>query len=272
MKILLLEDELPMAAHLRKGLLENGFAVDVASRNTALAMASRSNYDLLILDATAGSPNISELRNTAGTARVLLLAEHNTVPGDGSYPPVPFLIKPFPFSEFLAEVRRLLLWCGGSPMIGRIADLELDLERHRVIRGGRRLDLTPKEFLLLSLLMRNSGKVLSRTFIADQVWDTNFQSHTNFVDVHIRRLRSKADDPFPNKLIHTVRGAGYVLEDRRIARMGPETFRPCARTAPTAEPERPGVVYGTRNTPGGWNPAFITETRRARRTRGENRI
>jgi two-component system copper resistance phosphate regulon response regulator CusR len=95
-----------------------------------------------------------------------------------------------------------------------VAGLELDLVRHRAMRDGRRLDLTPKEFLLLSLLMRKTGEVLSRAVIADQVWEINFDSNTNFVDVHIRRLRSKVDDPFPVKLIHTVRGMGYVLEER----------------------------------------------------------
>jgi two-component system copper resistance phosphate regulon response regulator CusR len=96
----------------------------------------------------------------------------------------------------------------------RVADLELDLVRHRASRDSKRLDLTPKEFLLLSLLMRKAGEVLSRAYIADQVWDINFESNTNFVDVHIRRLRSKVDDPFPDRLIHTVRGMGYLLEAR----------------------------------------------------------
>jgi two-component system copper resistance phosphate regulon response regulator CusR len=99
-------------------------------------------------------------------------------------------------------------------MVLEIGGLELDLIRHRAERDGKRLELTPKEFLLLSLLMRKSGEVLSRTYIADQVWEINFESNTNFVDVHIRRLRSKVDDPFPRKLIHTVRGSGYVLEER----------------------------------------------------------
>jgi two-component system copper resistance phosphate regulon response regulator CusR len=96
----------------------------------------------------------------------------------------------------------------------RVGGLELDLVRHRASRDGRRLDLTPKEFLLLSFLMRKTGEVLSRTYLADQVWEINFDSNTNFVDVHIRRLRSKVDDPFPVKLIHTVRGLGYVVEER----------------------------------------------------------
>jgi two-component system, OmpR family, copper resistance phosphate regulon response regulator CusR len=218
MKILLVEDEIHTAAHLRRGLLENGFAVDVASRSGAFAMASRSQYDLLILDVKSGSAQISNFRSI-GPAPVLLLADPNALqPDGGPHPAGNYLRKPFGFSEFLAQVRRLLPWAdAANPLVGRIADLELDLERHRTTRAGRRLDLTPKEFLLLCLLVRNAGKVLSRSFIADQVWDINFESHTNFVDVHIRRLRSKVDDPFPNKLIHTVRGAGYVLEDRMPA-------------------------------------------------------
>jgi two-component system copper resistance phosphate regulon response regulator CusR len=218
MKILLVEDEIQTASHLRKGLLENGFAVDVASKSVALTMASRAHYDLLILDARPGSPHISDLRATGRQSRVLLLADRNGVQSHGgAHPADSCLLKPFAFADFLSQVRRLLPWgAGANPMVGCIADLELDLERHRATRAGCRLDVTPKEFLLLSLLMRNAGKVLSRAYIADQVWDINFDSHTNFVDVHIRRLRSKMDDPFSNKLIHTVRGAGYVLEDRRL--------------------------------------------------------
>jgi len=222
MKILLVEDEIQTAAHLRRGLLESGFAVDVASKSGAFAMARRAQYDLLILDARPGSPHASNLRTMGGPAPVLLLADANAFqPDAGQHATDQCLRKPFGFSELLTQVRRLLPWAGvGNPFVARIADLELDLERHRTTRAERRIDLTPKEFLLLCLLVRNAGKVLSRSLIADQVWDINFDSHTNFVDVHIRRLRSKVDDPFPDKLIHTVRGAGYVLEDRRDAACG----------------------------------------------------
>lgn len=222
MKILLVEDEIQTAAHLRKGLMQNGFAVDVASRCAMPAVAGRGAYDLVILDTRSGLPPNSDGPSTVAAAPVLLLADRQPLPSSGFSPQGSYLVKPFTFSEFLSEVRRLLPGnATGSALISRIADLELDLERHRATRAGYRLDLTPKEFLLLSLLMRNSGTVLSRTVIADQVWDINFESHTNFVDVHIRRLRSKADDPFPNKLIHTVRGSGYVLEDRRAAPFDP---------------------------------------------------
>ena len=217
MRILLVEDESQTAAYLRKGLVENGFAVDVASKTAAAAaLASRAQYDLCVLDARMGSPAVPELLRGGRKAPVLLLADRDMAPAaDDFHAADDCLLKPFAFSEFLTHVRRMLPWNADSnSLIGRIADLELDFIRHRATRAGRRLDLTPKEFLLLSLLMRRAGEVLSRTYIADQVWDINFESHTNFVDVHIRRLRSKVDDPFPRKLIHTVRGMGYVLEER----------------------------------------------------------
>ena len=121
--------------------------------------------------------------------------------------------KPFAFSELLARVQSRLRRSQVRPQnVVRLADLEIDLLRQRATRSGQRLDLTMKEFLLLSLLARRAGEVLSRTVIAEAVWDMNFDSETNVVDVSVRRLRSKVDDPFPSKLIHTVRGSGYVLE------------------------------------------------------------
>src|SRR5262249_4682561 len=126
-----------------------------------------------------------------------------------------YLVKPFAFSELLARVRSLLRrGPGRQPETIRVADLEVDVVRHRASRAGQRLHLTPQEFALLSLLARRAGEVLSRALIAEQVWDVNFDSDTNVVDVHVRRLRAKADDPFGRKLIHTVRGVGYVLEER----------------------------------------------------------
>jgi two-component system, OmpR family, copper resistance phosphate regulon response regulator CusR len=124
-----------------------------------------------------------------------------------------YMVTPFAFSELLARVRSLLR--RAAPRTSEtisLADLEIDLLRHRAMRGGQRLELTAKEFLLLTLLARRAGEVLSRTLIAEMVWDMNFDSDTNVVDVNVRRLRSKVDDPFPVKLIHTVRGAGYVLD------------------------------------------------------------
>lgn len=217
MRILLVEEEVKTAHYLRKGLVENGFAVDVERPSAErINTPNRTGYDLLVCDVLPGWPRLSEFRRDGQPAPVLFLADRNAMPLRTAMESAEnYLVKPFAFSDFLARVRGLLRWGPDfSQMILRIADLELDLVRRRAARGGQRLDLTPKEFLLLSLLMRKTGEVLSRTFIADQVWEINFESNTNFVDVHIRRLRSKVDDPFPKKLIHTVRGAGYVLESR----------------------------------------------------------
>ena len=202
MRILLVEPENNAAAHLRKGLTESGFAVDVARHtNDALELAGQISYDLLVYDSATRPPGVPLFRSAAQQMPVLFLS-----PRDG---------KPVGFSELLTSVRSMLHWGPGAvDEVLEIADLRIDLVRHRATRGDVRLDLTPKECLLLSLLMRKAGEVLSRALIADQVWDINFESNTNFVDVHIRRLRSKVDDPFPKKLIHTVRGTGYVLENR----------------------------------------------------------
>ena len=214
MRILLVEHEIHTAQYLRKGLVENGFAVDVMGVDAAGPGARRTEYDLLVCDMGPGKARLSGIHREGEP--VLFLADRNTVPErPAGTIGQDYLLKPFSFSDFLARVRGLLRsGADRYPMTLGIADLELDLVRHRAFRNEKRLDLTPKEFLLLSLLMRKAGEVLSRTFIADQVWEINFESNTNFVDVHIRRLRSKVDDPFPKKLIHTVRGMGYVLEDR----------------------------------------------------------
>jgi len=217
MRILLVEEEFRTAQYLRKGLVENGFAVDVMRLDSAATNTPhRTEYDLLICDVAPDWARFSELRRVGRQAPVLFLAGRNpmTPQGDGRAAEN-CLVKPFAFSDLLARVLGLVRpGTDGGQMTLSLGGLELDLVRHRASRDGRRLDLTPKEFLLLSLLMRKAGQVLSRTFIADQVWEINFDSNTNFVDVHIRRLRSKVDDPFPKKLIHTVRGAGYVLEER----------------------------------------------------------
>ena len=223
MKVLVVEDERKAAAYLRKGLAENGFVVDVAHDGAeGLHRARSGDYDLVVLDVMLpgrdGWSVLAELRQAGKGTLVLFLTARDAVQdrvkglelGADDY-----LVKPFAFSELLARVRSLLRRSGPrQPDVLRIADLEIDLARHRASRGGLRLDLTPKEFLLLSLLAQRTGEVLSRTFIAEQVWDMNFESDTNVVDVHVRRLRAKADEPFAAKLIHTVRGAGYVLEAR----------------------------------------------------------
>jgi len=222
MRILVVEDEVKTAAYLRKGLAESGFVVDVARSGTDGAhLAATQDYDLILLDVmlpgTDGWSILQSLRREKQTP-VLFLTAKGTVDdrvkglelGADDY-----LVKPFAFSELLARVRSILR--RGTPRqsdVLRVADLEVDLPRHKVTRGNERIDLTAKEFTLLLFLMRRSGEVLSRTLIAEQVWDMNFDSDTNVVDVAVRRLRAKVDDPFKLKLIHNVRGVGYVLEER----------------------------------------------------------
>jgi two-component system copper resistance phosphate regulon response regulator CusR len=221
MKLLIVEDERKTASYLRRGLTEAGFAVDVADQGEdGLWRARSGGYDLIILDVMLpgrdGWSILAEIRREGKDTPVLFLTARDAVEdrvkglelGADDY-----LLKPFAFSELLARIRSILRrGQARMPETIRIADLELDLVGHKASRAGRRLDLTPKEFALLSLLARREGEVLSRTLIAEQVWDMNFESDTNVVDVHIRRLRSKLDDPFECKLIRTVRGVGYVLE------------------------------------------------------------
>ncbi len=223
MRILVVEDEQKAAAYLRKGLSENGFVVDVAGTGEeGLHLAFSVDYDLIVLDVMLPEGNgwsvISGMRAKGRQTPVLFLTARDSVPdrvrglelGADDY-----LVKPFAFSELLARIRSILRrGPARQPEVLRAADLEIDLLRHKARRGGKELDLTPKEFALLSLLVRRAGEVLSRSLIAEQVWDINFESDTNVVDVAIRRLRSKADDPFGEKLVHTVRGVGYVFEER----------------------------------------------------------
>ncbi len=224
MKLLIIEDEKKTASYLKKGLGENGFAVDVSSSgHEGVYLAGTGAYDLVVLDVMLpgldGWSVMRNLRESGKQTPVIFLTARDSVLdrvkglGLGADD---YLVKPFAFSELLARIQTILRRSAirQSDKLA-IADLEIDIVSRKVTRGGRRLDLTPKEFLLLSLLSRRAGEVLGRILIAEQVWDMNFDSDTNVVDVHVRRLRSKMDDPFENKLLHTVRGVGYVLEDRR---------------------------------------------------------
>ncbi len=225
MRILVVEDERKLARYLQQGLGENGFVVDVAHDGIeGKHLATEGDYDLVLLDVMLpgvdGFGVLSALRKTKNTPVLMLTARDKVEDrvlglenGADDY-----LVKPFAFSELLARVQALLRR-GGSINAQeitslRLGDLELDLVRRKATRAEDRLDLTAKEFTLLALLMRRQGHILSRTQLAEQVWDMNFDSDTNVVEVAVRRLRAKLDDPYSEKLLHTVRGMGYVLERR----------------------------------------------------------
>jgi two-component system copper resistance phosphate regulon response regulator CusR len=223
MRILIVEDEKKAAAYLHKGLTEQGFIVDVSiDGEEGLLLATTVEYDLIILDVMVplrdGWSVLKELRRGGKQTPVLFLTARDSVDdrvkglelGADDY-----LVKPFAFVELLARIRSILRRgpARQAEHLG-VADLTLDPVRHKAFRNGQRLDLSPKEFALLALFLQRPAEVLSRTLIAEQVWDVHFDSDTNIVDVAVRRLRQKIDDPFPKKLLHTVRGVGYVFEER----------------------------------------------------------
>lgn len=221
MKILIVEDEKRAADYLCQGLIENGFSVETAPNGTdGLHMAMNGDHDLVILDVMLpgidGFAVLSALRTVKQIPVLMLTARSQT--GDKvkgfELGADDYLVKPFQFPELLARVRALLKrgHSAAPENVLRVADLEIDSIKHRAMRGGQRIELSAKEFALLTLLASRVGEVLSRTEIASLVWDINFDSDTNVVEVAIRRLRVKVDEPFESKLIHTVRGVGYVLD------------------------------------------------------------
>jgi two-component system, OmpR family, copper resistance phosphate regulon response regulator CusR len=220
MRLLVIEDERKTGEYLKKGLEESGFTVDVASNGIdGLHLAMEDDYDLVVLDVMLpgldGWGVVKQLRGKKQTPVLFLTARDDIedrvkgleLGGDD------YLIKPFAFVELLARIRTLLRR-GPARQVEQlgIGDLEIDVIRRRVKRAGQRIDLTPREFALLHLLAERRGEVLSRTQIASYVWDMNFDSDTNVVEVAIRRLRAKIDDAHALKLIHTVRGMGYVMD------------------------------------------------------------
>ena len=226
MRLLVIEDEVKLAEYLRKCLTEEGYVVDVAHNGVdGLHLAMEADYDLLVLDGMLpgidGLGLLAALRQSKQTPVLMLTARvrvEDRVKGLQAGAD-DYLVKPFAFSELVARIQVLLRRVrparepeGATVLV--LSDLEMDLLRHKATRAGRRLDLTAKEFTLLALLLRRKGEVLSRTQIAEQVWDINFDSATNVIDVAVRRLRGKLDAPFERTLLHTVRGMGYVLEER----------------------------------------------------------
>jgi two-component system copper resistance phosphate regulon response regulator CusR len=222
MRILVIEDEPKAARYLERGLSESGFVIDLsADGEEGLALALMTDYDLLIVDVMLPSRDgwsiLAELRRRKNTPVILLTARDSVADrvrglelGADDY-----LVKPFAFSELLARIRTVLRRGPvRQPVQLRVADLEVDLARQKATRQGQPIRLTTKEFALVALLARRPGEVLSRAFIAEMVWGINFDTDTNVVEVLVRRLRAKIDEPFATKLIHTERGRGYILEAR----------------------------------------------------------
>jgi two-component system copper resistance phosphate regulon response regulator CusR len=225
MKILIVEDELKTADYLHKGLTEQGCAVDLAHNGVdGQHLALEHDYDVIVLDAMLpgidGFQVLREVRRVRQTPVIMLTARdsiEDRIRGlqDGADD---YLVKPFSFLELLARLQALTRrGRTQEPMQLRIGDLQIDLASRKAQRGGTRIDLTAKEFALLAVLARRKGEILSKTAIAELVWDMNFDSNVNVVEVAIKRLRAKIDSPFGSRLLHTIRGMGYVLEQREDA-------------------------------------------------------
>lgn len=220
MRFLVVEDEKRISDFLSRGLESAGYAVDVANDGaTAIEHVHATDYDLVILDMMLpdmdGLQVLEKIRNRKTSPPVLILSARGAVDdrvkglelGADDY-----LVKPFAFVELLARVRVLLRRGQPTPERLQVGDLVLDCIRRKVTRVGENIELAPKEFSILEYMMRNRGRPLSRTMIVEHVWDMDYDGLTNIVDVYIRHLRSKIDDKWPQKLIHTVRGIGYMLD------------------------------------------------------------
>lgn len=223
MKILIIEDEPKTAAFVKRGFTEEGFVVDVATDGMdGLHLSTTGDYAVVVLDIMLPKHDgwwvLQEIRKHRQDQSVILLtaldAVSDRVKGLNSGAD-DYLVKPFAFSELLARVRNILRRAPArQPEMLRFSDFEMDLLRHKASRAGEQIDLAPQEYRLLEYLLRHPGEVLTRTRLAEQVWDMNFDGDSNVVDVAIRRLRRKVDDPYQRKLIHTLRGVGYVLEEQ----------------------------------------------------------
>lgn len=223
MKILIVEDEPKTAAFVKRGFTEEGFVADVATDGVdGLHLALSGEYDVIVLDVMLprqdGWRVLQDIRTQRPHQPVILLTALDAVAhrvkgldlGADDY-----LVKPFAFSELNARVRNILRRAPARQTeVLRLADLDMDLLRHKASRAGKPIDLAPQEYRLLEYLLRHPGEVVTRTRLAEQVWDMNFDGDSNVVDVAVRRLRRKVDDPCDRKLIHTLRGVGYVLEER----------------------------------------------------------